>query len=169
MTNFANTYFEDGLSPFIKIGLSYSPELKDLSRSEEKYRGNVDLLVSDVTFTHWNEILSRFSEIYDEIFDEEFQPPTELAKQNTKNLLHKAFNKLGLKLPIPNFIPTDSRGIETEWKNGNRYLQLICPPTDEKKPYLFFKEGNLYDVEPFNNSNDFIKRIIWLIESGRND
>ncbi|MDQ3322788.1 MAG: hypothetical protein M3525_10240 [Acidobacteriota bacterium] len=165
MTNFANTSFEIGLRPFINIGFSYSPELKNLSKGEEKYQGNIDLLVSDATITHWNEILSRFNEIYDEVFNEEFQPPTELAAQNTQSLLHKAFSKLGLKLPVPNFIPTDLSGIEAEWKNGNRYLQLICPPTDDKKPYLFFKEGVEYDIEPFENSDDFIKRIAWLIEN----
>ncbi len=165
MTDFANTSFEIRLRPFINIGFSYSPELKKLRKEEEKYQGNVGLLVSEATFTHWNEILSRFNEIHDEVFNEEFQPPTELAKQNTQNLLHKAFSKLGLKLPIPNFIPTDLSGIEVEWKNGNRYLQLICPPTHEKKPYLFFKEGVEYDIELFENSDDFVKRIAWLIEN----
>lgn len=124
-----------------------------------------ELIVSDFLYKHWNNVINNLAQIKDETFDEDNLPPTENAEENIKYLLHSAFEKLGLRLPIPNFIPTDLGGIEAEWKKGKRYLQLIAPPKKDKKPYLFFKEDNDYGIEQFEETDDFIARLKWLIEN----
>jgi len=166
--NLANISFtiEKTLVHHLGIGMSYSRALDTMfSEGEWSYRQGIKLIASDFQFLHWNKIITDLGEIRDEIFDEDSQPPTQAAEENIKSLLHSAFEKLGLRLQIPNFVPTDSGGIEAEWKKDGRYLQLICPPTEEKKPYLFIKENDKYGIEEFQTSEEFIERINWLIEN----
>lgn len=164
-TNFGFT-IEQALVHRLGIGTSYRRASNTMfSESEWGYRQGIKLIASDFQFLHWNNIVNDLRKIRDESFDEDSLPPTQVAEENIKSLLHHAFEKLGLRLQIPNFIPTDSGGIEAEWKKNGRYLQLICPPSEEKKPYLFVKENDKYAIEHFNDSDDFIERINWLIEN----
>lgn len=154
-----------GLIPFSGEETSYSVQNRTYSDKEWEFAQGTKLIASDFLYKHWNNIISNLAQIKDEEFDEESLPPTENAEENIKYLLHSAFEKLGLCLPIPNFIPTDVGGIEAEWKKGNRYLQLISPPAEDKKPYLFFKEGSDYGIQQFEETDDFIARLKWLIEN----
>ena len=154
---------ERTLAHHLRIGTSYSRAFNPIFSEREEYQQGFKVIASDFQFLHWNKVIDSLREIEDEFFDEDNLSPTELAKENIKFLLHSAFEKLGLRLPIPNFIPTDAGGIEAEWKKGARYLQLICPPTEEKKPYLFLKENEKYWIEQFNTSDEFIHKIKWLI------
>jgi hypothetical protein len=148
-----------------EIGNSYELSNTKPSEKEQMYKRGVSFVAStDFLFNHWKEILDILKESKEDVYDDEI-PITQLAEENAKKLLHIAFEELGLRLQIPNIIPTDSGGIEVEWKKGGKYLQLICPPNDDKKPYLFYKEDDNYGIQHFEDSNEFVKRINWLIEN----
>lgn len=104
----------------------------------------------------------RLFELTQDKYDEEFLAPTNFAYQSILTFLDslsKSFNK---RLPVPSFIPDGEGGIRAEWEILGRELRLVCPAKPDWKPYIYYEEGDSYDVKKDLKVGTFIKWFSWL-------
>ncbi len=105
----------------------------------------------------------RLFELTQDEYDDEFLAPTNFAYQTIVKFLRGLSESFDRLLPIPNFVPDGEGGIRAEWKICGRILSLVCPAKSDWKPYIYFEEGDFYDVNKDVKLGTFIKRFSWLI------
>jgi hypothetical protein len=71
--------------------------------------------------------------------------------------------QVGFKLPEPLDIGTDHDGaIRVTWENGPRFLELVVPYEANVAAYLYYSEGDHYDLERTLASDALRRRFNWL-------
>ncbi len=96
-------------------------------------------------------------------YDEDFLAPTNFAYQTMEKFLKGLSDSFNRTLPIPNFVPDGEGGIRAEWEIRGKMLSLVCPAKSDWKPYIYFEEGDFYDVNKDVKLGIFIKRFSWLL------
>lgn len=97
-------------------------------------------------------------------YDEEFLAPTDFSYQTIGKFLKNLSETFDRLLPIPNFIPDGEGGIRAEWNVRGKEIRLVCPAKPDWKPYIYFEEGDFYDIEKDVKIVNFIKRFKWLLD-----
>lgn len=96
-------------------------------------------------------------------YDDKFLPPIEEKLSQMKSFITELCQVKGKKFIVPAFVPDGKGGIEANWHNNNRYLQVIISASNTKGPYLFHKEGSHYGIEYFTTGSELAMRFDWLM------
>lgn len=113
---------------------------------------------------NWQDFLIELVKLTQDEYDNEFLAPTDFAYQTVGKFLKGLSENFNRPLPIPNFIPDGEGGIRAEWNIRGKEIRLVCPSKIEWKPYIYFEEGEFYDVEKDINIRSLVKRFNWLLD-----
>lgn len=113
---------------------------------------------------NWQDFLAELFKLTQDKYDEEFLAPTDFSYQNMGNFLKGLCENFTRPLPIPNFIPDGEGGIRAEWNVRDKEIRLVCPAKHDWKSYVYFEEGDFYDVEKDVKIKNLVRRFNWLFE-----
>lgn len=113
---------------------------------------------------NWQDFLDELFKLTQDEYDEDFLAPTDFSYQTMRKFLKGLCENFSRPLPIPNFIPDGEGGIRAEWNIRGKEIRLVCPAKFDWKPYIYFEEGDFYDVEKDVKMKSLIKHFIWLLE-----
>jgi len=95
---------------------------------------------------------------------DEFGPrrPSESSVFKVRSLFF-SFARTRARFPSPTDIDTDHDGsIRISWENGDRFLELITPQTDNDPSYIYFSVGEEYGIARDVSPKSLLERLDWL-------
>lgn len=72
--------------------------------------------------------------------------PTPHARRNAKTFVSEAYRRMEGNLPRPRVVSDGKGGIIMEWQKDGDVVKLGCVSTDVKRDYIYYRQGNVYDV-----------------------
>jgi hypothetical protein len=121
--------------------------------------------------TESSDALARFSKFVSTVRDLLTAPahddlgPIRASETSVKRTISALFPlvQVGFKLPKPLDIGTDHDGaIRVTWENGPRFLELVVPYEANVAAYLYYSEGDHYDLERDLARDALRRRFNWL-------
>ncbi len=110
------------------------------------------------------------SQVIDEIFqllapeeDEEKDfCPTLYAARHALTLLSDPDLQIVEQLPETIVFPTGEQGLRLHWHKNEREVRLLIPSQESLPTFIYFEEGEFYDMCKLQNASDLAEHLQWL-------
>ena len=109
------------------------------------------------------DVKERVLKLKDEVPEDDFiYAPTEKALERFERLVKFGYALSSVEVVRPLISPDGQGGLVLEWRKLPKEVKLIIPAKFENKPYLYYENGDIYDVIENIKSDVLAQKLTWL-------
>lgn len=136
-----------------------------ISRIEDgrKIDRNIGKSTADVALENLANVRERVLQLKDEAPEDDFiYAPTKKALERFERLVTFGYALSSGEVVRPLISPDGQGGLVLEWRKLPKEVKLIIPAKFENKPYLYYENGDIYDVIENIKSDVLAQKLTWL-------